>query len=100
MRAIARMLARSPNTISYELNHNVVNDEYVAAKAQAKAVSRRKAAGFRGKKIVGNRLLREFVDKALIAGQSPEGVAGRLKAGLEPELLYISLFTIGLMRVQ
>ena len=88
------MLGRSPNTVSYELNQNKVSGEYTAAKAQAKATSRRKAASFQGKKIVGNRLLREFVNKALIAGQSPEAVAGRLRAGLEPELPYVSRDTI------
>jgi IS30 family transposase len=94
MRAIARMLGRSPNTISYELKHNQVNDEYIAIKAQAKAVSRRRTAKFQGRKIVGNRFLREFVDRALVAGQSPETIAGRLKAGLEPELPYVSRDTI------
>jgi len=88
------MLGRSPNTVSYELDRNKVSDEYIAAKAQAKATGRRKAASFQGKKIVGNRLLREFVDKTLVAGQSPAAIAGRLKAGLEPELPYVSRDTI------
>jgi IS30 family transposase len=94
MRAIARMLHRSPNTISYELNRNAVNDEYIAAKAQAKATGRRKAASFQGKRIVANRHLREFVDGALLAGQSPAAIAGRLKAGLELGLPYVSRDTI------
>jgi transposase, IS30 family len=38
--------------------------------------------------------LREFVDRALIAGQSPEAIAGRLKAELETELPYVSRDTI------
>jgi transposase, IS30 family len=88
------MLNRSPNTISYELSRNTVNDEYVAAKAHAKARGRRQAAKFQGKKIVANRQLRAFVDKALLAGQSPEAIAGRLKAGLEPGLPYVSRDTI------
>lgn len=88
------MLYRSSNTISYELKHNVVNDEYVATKAQAKAVSRRRAASFQGKKIVRNPRLREFVDRALLNGQSPEAIAGRLQAGLEPYLQYVSRDTI------
>lgn len=88
------MLGRSPNTISYELRHNEVNDEYVAPKAHAKAASRRKAANFQSKKIVRNKCLRTFVDTALIAGQSPQSIAGRLKAGLESELPYVSRDTI------
>jgi IS30 family transposase len=38
--------------------------------------------------------LQQFVDKALLSGQSPEAVAGRLKAGLEPGLPYVSRDTI------
>jgi transposase, IS30 family len=66
----------------------------VATKAHAKATGRRKTASFQGKKIVRSPRLREFIDKALIAGQSPQGIAGRLKAGLEPELSYVSRDTI------
>ncbi len=88
------MLGRSPNTISYELKCNKVSDEYVATKAQAKAVSRRKAASFQGKKIVADHLLREFVDRALLNSQSPEAIAGRLRVGLEPDLPYVSRDTI------
>ena len=88
------MLGRSPNTIGYELHHNEVNEEYLASKAHAKASSRRKAASFRGKKIVRSPGLRSFVDRALIDGQSPEAIAGRLKAGIEPDLPYVSRPTI------
>ena len=34
------------------------------------------------------------MDKALLAGQSPQAIAGRLKAGLEPSLSYVSRDTI------
>jgi transposase, IS30 family len=88
------MLGRSPNTVSYELNRNEVNHEYLASKAHAKSVSRRKATSFQGKKIVHHPRLREFVDKALLDGQSPEAIAGRLKAGIEPGLPYVSRPTI------
>jgi IS30 family transposase len=88
------MLHRSPNTISYELNHNEVNNEYVAAKAQAKAFGRRRAAKFQGKKIVTNQALQAFIDRSLLDLQSPAVIAGRLKSGLEPGLLYVSRDTI------
>lgn len=94
MRAIARMLNRSPNTISYELRQNKVGGEYLGGKAQTKAYARRKAAKFQGKKIVANRALQAFVEKALLSGQSPQAIAGRLKAGLEPGLPYVSRDTI------
>jgi IS30 family transposase len=88
------MLQRSPNTISYELTHNVVSDVYTSGKAHHKATVRRKAAKFQGKRIVANADLQNFVDKALMQRQSPEGIAGRLKAGLEPGLPYVSRDTI------
>jgi len=88
------MLQRSPNTISYELAHNVVSDVYASGKAHHKATVRRKAAKYQGKKIVANRALQDFVDKALMQRQSPEGIAGRLKACLEPGLPYVSRDTI------
>jgi IS30 family transposase len=94
VRAIARMLGRGPNTISYELVHNKVNDEYVESKAQAKATARRKASKYQGKRIVANPELQAFVDKALMNWQSPEAIAGRLKAGLEQRLPYVSRDTI------
>lgn len=81
-------------TISDELHRNKVNDEYVATKAHTKAVARRRAAKFQGKRIVANRPLQEFVDAALLADQSPAAIAGRLKAGLEPGLPYVSRDTI------
>lgn len=87
-------MGRGKTTISNELNRNAVSDEYVAAKAQTKAAGRRKAASFQGKKIVRNPQLREFVDRALIGGQSPEAIAGRLKAGLEPNIPYVSRDTV------
>jgi IS30 family transposase len=88
------MLNRSPNTISYEFKHNVVSSAYVADKAHVKAAIRRKAAKFQGKTIVANSDLQAFIDKALMQRQSPEAVAGRLKAGLEPGLPYVSRDTI------
>jgi IS30 family transposase len=94
LRAIARTLGRSVSTVSDEIRRNTVADEYLPAKAHAKATARRKAAKFQGKKIVANRTLQAFVEKALLAGQSPQAIAGRLKAGLAPSLPYVSRDTI------
>jgi transposase, IS30 family len=88
------MVGRSPNTVSYELQRNQVNDEYNARKAHRKATVRRKAAKYQGKRIVANSDLQQFIDKALLQRQSPEAIAGRLKAGLEPGLPYVSRDTI------
>jgi transposase, IS30 family len=94
VRAIARMLGRDPASISRELKRNTVSNAYDAKKAHAKATVRRKASKFQGKRIVANTGLQTFIDKALMQRQSPEAIAGRLKAGLEPGLSYVSRDTI------
>jgi transposase, IS30 family len=94
VRAIARTIARSHTAVSNELKLNRVNDEYIATKAQAKAYARRKAAKFQAKKIIDNQALQTFIDQALLNWQSPQAIAGRLKAGLEPGLPYVSRDTI------
>jgi len=88
------MVGRGKTTVSNEINRNKVSNEYVATKAQAKAYTRRKAAKFQGKKIVANKKLCSFIEKSLLNWQSPEAIAGRLKAGLEPGLPYVSRPTI------
>jgi IS30 family transposase len=88
------MLRRSQTAISNELKRNEVSGEYDAKKAQAKSVVRRKASKYQSKKIVEHLPLQDFIHKALLAGQSPGAVAGRLKEGLEPGLPYVSRDTI------
>ena len=87
-------MGRSVSTISDEIKRNTVNDCYDPKKAHAKAKVRRKAAKYQGMRIVGNTNLQNFIDKALMQRQSPEVIAGRLKACLEPELPYASRDTI------
>lgn len=82
-RAIARMLGRSPNTISQEVKRNTVAGAYIAEKAQHKAYARHKYTRYQSKKIVAHTALRDFVETQLRRGKSPESIAGRLKAGLE-----------------
>lgn len=62
---------------------------YDPQKAQHKSYIRRHIASFRGKKIVVNKKLRNFVESSLLDGQSPGAIAGRLKC-YEKELPYIS----------
>jgi transposase, IS30 family len=94
IRAIGRMLGRGKTTISNELSRNKVSGSYDSKKASAKSYARRRAAKYQGKRIVRNPELQNFIDKALMLRQSPEGIAGRLKAGLEPGLPYVSRDTI------
>lgn len=88
------MLGRGKSTISDEISLNSVKGVYDADKAHVKATVRRKAAKYQGKRIVDNKQLNEFIDKALLQRQSPGAIAGRLKAGLEPGLPYVSRDTI------
>jgi IS30 family transposase len=87
-------MERSVSTISTEIKRNSVNGAYDPDKANTKSQVRRKAAKYQGKRIVANRNLQDFVDKALMQRQSPGAIAGRLKAGLEPGLPYVSRDTI------
>ena len=73
-----------------EVARNRTKDVYDPNKANHKAYVRRKYAKYQGKKIVENRVLRMFVEKQLLAGQSPEAISGRLKAGYEKEVPYAS----------
>jgi transposase, IS30 family len=94
VREIARVLGRGKTSVGDEISRNSVNGEYIAAKAQAKARVRQTSSRYQGKKIIGNPRLQDFVEKSLLAGQSPEAIAGRLKKGLEPGLPYVSRDTI------
>lgn len=88
------MLGRGKTTINNELKRNEVAGAYNAQKANTKSQVRRKAAKYQGKRIVANHALQTFVNKALMQRQSPGAIAGRLKAGLEPGLPYVSRDTI------
>ena len=87
-------MGRSVSTISGEITQNSVHGVYDPAKANTKCQARRKAAKYQGKRIVANSNLQQFIDKALMQRQSPGAIAGRLKAGLEPGLPYVSRDTI------
>lgn len=87
-------MGRSVSTISEEIKRNSVNGLYDPDKANTKSKVRRKAAKYQAKKIVANQDLLDFVEKALMQRQSPGAIAGRLKAGLEPGLPYVSRDTI------
>lgn len=79
MRDIAHALGRVVSTITYEITKNSVGGEYDPRKAQHKSYVRRHEASFRGKSIATHKELRAFVEKYLLAGQSPAGISGRIK---------------------
>lgn len=79
LRAIARKLGRSPNSISSEIKLGEVNSEYDAKKANHKAYVRRQEAKYQGMKIGEHKTLQDYVEQNLYADQSPEAIAGRLQ---------------------
>src|SRR3989344_8595466 len=78
-RDIAKMLERSPNTISFEINNNSVRGRYDPRKAQHKAYAKRKYSKYQGMKVAGDSKLREYVEEKLKEDWSPEQIAGRIK---------------------
>lgn len=99
---IAVRLGKSHNAIKYEINQHsrLVYDSnglktlnYEAEVANHKAYVKRHYASFRGKKILKNPALHQFIDNALLSFQSPEAIAGRLKTGIDG-LPFVSRSTI------
>ena len=78
IRAIAKQLGRSPNAVSYELEHNQVHNTYNPGKADRKAHQRRKDAKYQGMKVSEHTDLRQYVDNHLYDDLSPEAIAGRI----------------------
>jgi transposase, IS30 family len=78
-RAIARVLDRSPNTISYEVRVNSVQGTYQPLKAQAKARLRKRMRKLQWSKINANPALEKKVVEKLEEHCNPDEIAGWLK---------------------
>jgi IS30 family transposase len=83
-RDIARVLGRSPNTVSDEIRRNSVRTGYKPVPAQAKAVARRKFASYQGRKIQESLDLRWYVIVRLQARWNPDEIAGAMKREKQP----------------
>jgi transposase, IS30 family len=79
MRAIAKVLGRSPNTISYEVRANSVKGSYNPHKANQKAQVRKKGRRFQYSKIEKDPRLKELIVIKLEAHWNPREIAGWLK---------------------
>jgi len=79
MRKVAEVLERSPNTISYEIKKNSVNNKYKAIKANKKAHLAKRMSKFQYAKINKNKRLRTYIIKKLKQGWNPDEIAGRMK---------------------
>lgn len=82
IREIASFLGRSPNTISRELQSNLVNDQYNAKKAQLKVSQRRWRAKRQCLKVAMNSFLVQFVEAKLELKWTPKGISGYLRTEL------------------
>jgi IS30 family transposase len=92
MRSIAKVLGRSPNTISYEIRKNSVDNVYNAIKANKKAHLKKRMSKFQWAKIHENNKLKNYIVKKLKQGWNPDEIAGRMKA--EKKDFYASKTTI------
>src|SRR3989344_530055 len=78
-RQIARIVGRSPSTVSEELRRNSISKKYSRQGAQLKATLRRKRSKLQCLKVAMDPELKRFVTANIEDDQSPEAIAGRLK---------------------
>ena len=76
LRAIATVLGRSPNTVSYEVRNNSVAGVYEAHKADTKAKVRKKNRRFQYSKIEKDQKLKALIIAKLKAHWNPREIAG------------------------
>lgn len=88
-REIARMMKKSPNSISYEIKKNSVNGLYNPEKAQAKARNRRKNSKYQGMKIISDKNLWGYIEEKMSRHWSPENISDRIK-NIDKHIKYIS----------
>ena len=88
IRYIAGELGRSPNTISYELQHLAVAGEYIARKASVKAYQKRYYARTSSNKVARDKALRHYVDESLDKGWSPGEIAGSSDCPVSKRTIY------------
>lgn len=93
LREIARVLTRSPSSISAELKNNKVRGVYDPKKAHHKAHVRRKYSKYQGMKVVKNIDLRNYVEEHLKESWSPEEISGRITK-VDTHLTYTSFRAI------
>lgn len=83
IREIASFLGRSPNTISRELQKNVVKDVYNAKKADKKVRARRWRAKRQCLKVAMDSFLVNFVEAKLEEKWTPKSISGYLRDELK-----------------
>lgn len=84
IREIARVLKRSPGSISDEIRRNLTRGTYDPQRAQAKTRLRRMDAKYQGMKIESDPVLRAYVIAGLCAHWNPDEISGRMKNDHHP----------------
>lgn len=88
-RNIAAVLGRNASSISREISSRTTKGVYNPEKAHAKARVKRQNSKYQGMKVVGDQVLRAYVETKLQEDWSPEAISGRIKE-IDRPLKYIS----------
>ena len=92
LRAIARVMRKSPSSVSRELGRNAVRGSYDPKKASHKAYVRRKYSKYQGMKIKERIELERYVIAKLMLRWSPEQIAGRWNRETKDNLHYSAIY--------
>lgn len=92
IREVAKALARSPSTISRELQRNSVHNEYTPSKADHKSYVRWKYRKPYLKKIIQHPALENYLRQQIIRGWSPEQVAGAWNLSHEVKISPLTVY--------
>ena len=84
LRSIARVLNRSPNTVSYEIRTNGGRKGYCARNAHQYARTRAKDKRWQWSKIEHNPSLRAYIVAGLHAHWNPDEISGKMKQEHQP----------------
>jgi len=84
LRQIAKVLERSPNTISYEIAANGGKSGYRALNANQYARTRKKHARYQWKKIEHDDALKAYIIAGLLAYWNPDEIAGKMREERQP----------------
>lgn len=81
VREIARILERSPSTISREIQRNKLQkiDQYKSKQAHHKSYVRKKYSKFKWKKINEDKILKKYIIEKLEQHWNPAEISGRMK---------------------
>lgn len=83
-REIGQALARSPNTVSYEIAKNSVGGVYDPLKAKQKSRVSRRSRRYQQHKIERDAALKQYIVTGLEAGWNPDEISGAMRQTNQP----------------